>query len=76
MSVMENFENKDENQIVEKTDNSVTGTIVDIDYKTRALTVLCTNNMNIKFSINHLKNYDRPFTSNYIKREIKIGDII
>ena len=55
---------------------SIAGTIVDINSKTRSLSVLCSNNKIITFTLNHYKEYDRPFASNYIKREMKIGQVL
>ena len=55
---------------------SMAGTIVDINSKTRSLSVLCSNNKIITFTLNHYKEYDRPFASNYIKREMKIGQVL
>ena len=52
------------------------GTITDIDYKNRAISVLCGNNKILKINIVLYKRFDRIFTGNYMKREIKIGDII
>ena len=53
------------------------GTIVDIDIKSKTLKVLCGNNKVLKMEdINLLKRQDRPFTSNYIKLDINVGDVI
>lgn len=53
------------------------GTITDINLNTKSLSVLCGDNQIIKMSdINLYNKYDRIFTKNYFKREIKIGDII
>lgn len=49
------------------------GTIVDMDYKERTLSVLCGNNKIIKLHVGLYKKYDRPFTSNYIKRDMCVG---
>ena len=52
------------------------GTIVDVDYKTCTISVLCGNNKILKIAVAHYKDLDKPFTKNYIMREINIGDII
>lgn len=49
------------------------GTIVDMDYKERTLSILCGNNKIIKLHVGLYKKYDRPFTSNYIKRDMCVG---
>lgn len=50
------------------------GTIVDVDFKNKSISVLCSNNKVIKMHIRLYKKIDRAFTKNYIKREIKVGD--
>lgn len=53
------------------------GTIVDIEIKSKTLKVLCGNNKVLKMEdINLLKRQDRLFTSNYIKLDINVGDVI
>ena len=52
------------------------GTITEIDSKNRTISVLCGNNKIIKFNIILYKHIDRLFTGNYIKREMKEGDIL
>ncbi len=65
---------------VEITENNTTyteaGTITDVDYRYRTINVLCGNNKIIKFSIILYKRQDRLFTRNYIKREIKSGEVL
>ena len=51
-------------------------TITEIDSKNRTISVLCGNNKIIKFNIILYKHIDRLFTGNYIKREMKEGDIL
>lgn len=58
------------------TDYQEYGTIVDNDYKNKSVTVLCGDGKLIKMHINHSKKTDRPFTSNYIKRELNKGVVI
>lgn len=53
------------------------GTIIDIEVKTKTLAILCGNNKIIKMSdINLYNDIDKAFTKYYIKRDIKIGDLI
>lgn len=53
------------------------GTVVDVNYKTKTVAVLCGDNKVLRMNnICHHKKYDRPFTRNYIKLEIKIGDVL
>ncbi len=47
------------------------GTVTNADGKT--IEVLCGDNKVLKMYVNLYKKYDRPFTKNYIKREVKIG---
>jgi methionyl-tRNA formyltransferase len=60
-----------------KTGYTEFGTIVECDFKTKTIGVLCADNKVLKMSdINLYKKCDRLFTKNYLQREIKIGDII
>ena len=52
------------------------GTIVEVDYKNKIIGVLCSDNKILKLRIEYSKKYDRPFTSNYIKREMRAGDLV
>lgn len=53
------------------------GTIIEIDYKTKTIAVLCGDGNVLKMTdINYYKICDRPFTKNYIKLDMKIGDIL
>lgn len=53
------------------------GTIVDIEYNTNTVSILCSDNKILKMgNIKHYSNLDKIFTSNYIKRDMNIGDII
>ena len=49
------------------------GTITSIEPDNKSISVLCGDNKILKIKIDHEKKYDRPFTKNYIKREIKQG---
>ena len=64
--------------IEENTTNYTTaGTIVDVDSKTKSISVLCQDRKVLKMNnVELFKKVDKIFTSNYISREIKIGDII
>lgn len=60
-----------------KSGYNVAGTIVDVDPKKRKISVLCGDNNILEMEQLHLyKKIDRPFTKNYILRDIKIGDVI
>ena len=50
-----------------------TGIIVEINPEERIIGVLCSDNKILRMKIEHSKKYDRPFTKNYIKREMCIG---
>lgn len=58
------------------TDFKDAGTIIDVDAKNKTISVLCGDNKVLKISITHYKKYDRPFTSNYLKREVFVGQIL
>lgn len=59
-----------------ETTYSTPGTIVNVDYKNKTIGILCAENKVLNFKIKLYKHIDQPFTANYIKREIKIGDMI
>ena len=60
-----------------KTDFKVPGTVTYIDIPTKTISVLCGNDKVLKMAGVYLyKTCDRPFTRNYIRREIKIGDVL
>ena len=52
------------------------GTITGIDIKNKTIDVLCNGGKILRMRTEHYKNYDRFFTRNYIRREIKEGQII
>ena len=52
------------------------GTITNINSNTRLIEVLCANNKILAMQIHHYKPIDRFFTSNYIKLEMKVGEIL
>ena len=52
------------------------GTIISTNPKNKIIEVLCGNNKIITIRIDHAKKYDRPFTKNYISREMKAGEVI
>lgn len=56
--------------------NTQAGTIISCSPKDKNISILCGDNKILKFKVNHEKKYDRPFISNYLKREIKIGEIV
>ena len=60
-----------------KTTYNIAGTIVDIDIKSNSVSILCSDNKILKAQKIELFNkFGKIFTKNYIKRNIKIGDII
>lgn len=60
-----------------KTNFTTAGTIVEVDVKTKTIAVLCQDRKVLKMSnVSLYKKWDRPFTKNYIAREIKEGSII
>ena len=56
-----------------KSEFTETGIVVDFDYKNRTVSVLCGDNKILKIHVGLYKKYDRPFTSNYLKRDFCIG---
>ena len=50
------------------------GTITNIEGD--MISVLCSDNKILKLKAEHYKKYDRPFTKNYIKREMKVGEVL
>ena len=60
-----------------KTNYTTAGTIIDVDVNKKSISILCQDRKVLRMSnLNLYKKWDRPFTKNYISREIKIGDII
>ena len=49
------------------------GTITSVEPDNKTINVLCADNKILKIKIDHEKKYDRPFTKNYISREIRQG---
>ena len=52
------------------------GTVAGVDACNRTIDVLCGDGKILRIRCEHLKKYDRPFTKNYLRREIKIGCIV
>ena len=52
------------------------GTIVQVDAEQKKIGILCGDNKVLLVHIEHSKKYDRPFTKNFIKRELKVGTVI
>ena len=48
-------------------------TITGVDVNNKTVDVLCGDGKVLRIRCEHYKKYDRPFTRNYLKREIKIG---
>ena len=49
------------------------GTIVECSWENKTIGVLCGNNKILLMHVEHYKKYDRPFTKNYLKKEIHVG---
>jgi len=59
------------------TEYKTPGTVTYLDVKTKTISVLCGDGKVLKMSdINLYKNCDKIFTRNYLKRDIKIGNLI
>ena len=52
------------------------GTVTNVDLDNKMIDVLCGDGKILRIRCEHNKKYDRPFTKNYLKREIKIGCIL
>lgn len=52
------------------------GTITDFDSSKRNISILCGDNKIIKVHVLLYSKIDRPFTKNYIKREIEYGQVL
>jgi len=52
------------------------GKIVFKDENTKTVGILCSDNKILKIRVENYKKYDRPYTRNYIKRDVNIGDLI
>ena len=52
------------------------GTITDVNPDNKTIDILCSNNKILRIRTEHYKKYDRPFTRNYLRREIKTGCIV
>lgn len=51
-------------------------TVTAVDIHNKTIDVLCGDNKILRIRCEHYKRYDRPFTRNYLKREIKIGCVL
>ena len=51
-------------------------TITDVDVKNKTIDILCGDGKILRIRCDHYKKYDRPFTRNYLKRDIKIGCVV
>lgn len=53
------------------------GTIVDLDINSKTISILCGNNKVLKMSeVNLYKEFDKAFTKNYLRQDVKISDVI
>ncbi len=60
-----------------KTTYSVAGTIVEVNANTKTIAILCQDGKILKMvGVDLYKKWDRPFTKNYIARDVKVGDVI
>ena len=59
-----------------ETEYTASGTVVESDYKKKTVSLLCGNNKILTYQTSLYKKYDRPFTSNYIKRDLTCGQRI
>lgn len=61
--------------IIELNDTKYTeaGCVTDFSIKDKTISVLCKDNKVLKMHVDLYKKYDRPFTRNFIKREIRVG---
>ena len=56
---------------------STAGTVVEVNSKTKTISVLCQDGKVLKMeNVTLYKKWDRPFTKNYISREIREGSLI
>ena len=56
---------------------SEAGTIIDLDIASKTISILCGDNNILKMSdINLYKDLDKPFTRNYLRQDVNLGDII
>ena len=62
--------------IVNKTYYTEQKTITDVDIHNKTVDILCGDGKVLRIRTEHYKKYDRPFTRNYLKREIHTGNII
>ena len=58
------------------TDYKTSGTVINCEPKAQTLSILCGDNKILTFRVNHLKKFDRPFIKNYLKNDIKTGEVI
>ena len=49
------------------------GTVTEVDYKNKTVNVLCGDNKILKIHTEHYNKFNRPFTKNYLKREMIVG---
>ena len=51
-------------------------TITDVNVDNKTIDVLCGDGKVLRIKCDNYKKYDRPFTRNYLRREVKVGEII
>ena len=50
-------------------------TITGVDVDNKTIDILCGDGKILRIRTEHYKKYDRPFTKNYLKREVKVGNM-
>ncbi len=50
-------------------------TITGVDVNNKTIDILCGDGKILRIRTEHYKKYDRPFTKNYLKREVKVGNM-
>jgi len=64
-------------EILENTTSyTKSGMVLNVDENNKTIDILCGDNKVLRIRVEHLKKYDRPFTKNYLKREVRIGQVI
>ena len=62
--------------LLNKTSYTEPKTITGVNIENKTVDVLCGDGKILRIRCEHLKKYDRPFTKNYLKREIRTGNVI
>ena len=62
--------------LVNKTYYTEPGTVTEVDFGNKTMDILCGDGKVLRIRCENYKKYDRPFTGNYIRREVKTGEKI